>query len=258
MSILMLENQKGKLINVSEKYNLDKQKGWWNSIASGDFDKDGDKDFILGNNGLNYKYKASISQPFHVYAHDFDNSGTIDIVLGYFNQGTLYPVRGRQCSSEQCPIIKEQFSSYSSFGSADLREVYGDKLDDALHYQVTNFATSYLENKSDSGFVISNLPQEAQLSSVNGIIVEDFDNDGNLDLIMSGNLHVSEVETPRNDASVGLVFKGDGNGFFTFLNTKKSGYYTPGDVKDLKILKNHIKKYILVANNDDKIQLYQF
>ena len=258
MSILMLENQKGELINVSEKYNLDKHKGWWNSIASGDFDKDGDKDFILGNNGLNYKYKASINQPFHVYAHDFDNSGTIDIVLGYFNQGTLYPVRGRQCSSEQCPIIKEQFSSYSSFGSADLREVYGDKLDDALHYQVTNFATSYLENKSDSGFVISNLPQEAQLSSVNGIIVEDFDNDGNLDLIMSGNLHVSEVETPRNDASVGLVFKGDGSGSFTFLNTKKSGYYTPGDVKDLKILKNHIKKYILVANNDDKIQLYQF
>ncbi len=258
MSVMMLQNNQGVFQDVSANYGMDKQTGWWYSIAAADFDKDGDMDFVLGNNGLNYKYKATVNQPFHVYAHDFDDSGSMDIVLGYFNQGTLYPVRGRQCSSEQCPNIKKKFDSYSSFGSADLKAVYGDKLDLALHYTVSNFATSYVENKGIDGFIMRNLPQEVQLSAVNGIVVEDVDADGIEDLIMSGNLHVSEVETPRNDASIGLVLKGNGDGSFMPLSVQQTGYYTPGDVKDVKLLKQGAKRLLLVANNDAPLQLLEF
>ncbi|MBC8464044.1 MAG: VCBS repeat-containing protein, partial [Bacteroidetes bacterium] len=258
MSVKLLENNGSTLVDVSAQYGLDKQKGWWKSVEVADFDQDGDLDFVLGNNGLNYKYHATQKEPFHVYAHDFDKNGSMDIVLGYFNKGTLYPVRGRQCSSEQCPEIKEKFATYSAFGSADLKSVYGADLDLALHYTVTNFASVYIENKGADGLVVRKLPQQAQFSVVNAIVAEDIDADGHLDLILSGNLHVSEVETPRNDASIGVVLKGNGDGTFAHWPVNETGYFTPGDVKDIALLKQNNKRLILVANNDAAMQVFEF
>lgn len=258
MSVILLENNGHTLVDVSAQYGLDKQKGWWKSVEVADFDQDGDLDFVLGNNGLNYKYHATQKEPFHVYAHDFDKNGSMDIVLGYFNKGTLYPVRGRQCSSEQCPEIKEKFATYSAFGSADLKSVYGADLDLALHYTVTNFASVYIENKRADGLLVRKLPQQAQFSVVNAIVAEDIDVDGHLDLILSGNLHVSEVETPRNDASIGVVLKGNGDGTFAHWPVNETGYFTPGDVKDIALLKQNNKLLILVANNDAAMQVFEF
>lgn len=257
MSITLLENNGYKLNDVSQEYGLEQQTGWWKSIEVADFDNDGDLDMVLGNNGLNYKYQATAEEPFQVYAHDFDKNGSMDIVLGYFNKGTLYPVRGRQCSSEQCPIIEEKFATYSAFGSADLQAIYGADLDLALHYKVSNFASVYVENMGDS-LAVRALPQEAQLSVVNGIVSEDIDADGNIDLILSGNLHVSEVETPRNDASIGLVLKGNGDGTFKYWPVEETAYFTPGDVKDIELLKLANKRLILVANNDAAMQMFEF
>ena len=42
------------------------------------------------------------------------------------------------------------------------------------------------------------------------MLIEDFNQDGNLDILVAGNLYTAEVETPRNDAGIGLVLLGDG------------------------------------------------
>ncbi|MCH8331864.1 MAG: hypothetical protein IH946_10895, partial [Bacteroidetes bacterium] len=143
--------------------------GWWNKIIQADMDGDGDMDYIAGNLGWNYKYKASEEEPLEIYADDFDRSGSFDIVLGYYNDGTCYPVRGRQCSSEQIPTIKKKFPDYKTYGNATLVDVYGASLDKALHYQAKYFASSYIENTGD-GFEIRPLPLYAQISTVFGII----------------------------------------------------------------------------------------
>lgn len=233
--------------------------GWWNSIESIDVENDGDNDYVVGNLGLNYKYKASIKEPFEVYSTDFDDNGTNDIVLGYYNQGNLFPLRGRECTSNQMPFIKEKFPTYNSFGSANLTDVYTkEKLDQALHLKANMFSSVLLENLGGGKFKIHILPNQAQLSSINAIKIDDFDKDGYKDILVAGNLFQSEVETPRNDASIGLLLKGNGSSQFVPLPFNVSGVFLDGDVKKMRTIQlgNAIPtKAILVVRNNNTIKL---
>jgi hypothetical protein len=115
MPITVFKNNKGLFENITEKLDLKESTGWWYSIHEGDFDKDGDSDFIVGNLGLNYKYKANEKETFDIYFNDFDENGSNDIVLSYFNGGKKYPLRGRECSSQQILGIKKKFEDYATF-----------------------------------------------------------------------------------------------------------------------------------------------
>jgi len=254
MPITIFKNNKGSFKNRTKEYGLEDATGWWQSIKKGDFDKDGDIDFIVGNNGLNFKYQANENETFDVYFNDFDKNKHGDIVLSYFNEGKKYPLRGRQCSSQQIPAIKKKYKDYESFSVATLEDVYTkNDLDKSLHYKVKSFASIYLENK-DGKFIIHNLPNMAQMSSINQIIVNDFDKDSNLDVVIAGNLYMTEVETPRNDAGIGLFLKGDGKGGFEPVTGSKSGLFIDGDVKDLAMIKVQGKEYLIVVKNYDYIQ----
>ena len=259
MPVSVFQNSGSRLIERTADYGLEKTTGWWNVIETGDFDNDGDNDFVLGNLGLNYKYKATEAEPLHVYAHDFDESGTLDIVLGYYNQGICYPVRGRECSSQQIPLLKTRFPSYSAFGRATLADVYGaTTLNKGLHYEARMFASSAMENLGNGRFAIKPLPVEAQFSTVQGVVVQDFDGDGNLDLLVAGNFHVSEVETGRADAGIGLLLTGDGRGHFRPVHVSNSGFMADRDVRDLAMVRSaHGPPYILVGNNNDRMQVFR-
>lgn len=261
MPLTVFIQKDGKFVNATADYGLENTTGWWNKIARGDIDNDGDQDYIIGNLGLNYKYKALPEKPFHVYAADFDENGTFDIALGYFLQSdVLYPVRGRQCSSEQVPSIAEKFPTYTDYGKASIFEVYGDKLKNALHYEAKVFTSSVLKNMGGGKYQLSALPPEAQISPVNGIVLQDFDDDGNLDLVIGGNLYVSEVETGRADAGKGLFLKGLGDGHFKPYYPYESGLNIPGDVKDIRPIHPHLSsdKWMLVCNNNNKLQLIKW
>ncbi len=250
MPITVFKNNKGSFEEVTEAVGLEDTAGWWFSVASGDFDKDGDTDFVVGNLGLNYKYKANEKESFDIYYNDFDKSGSKDIVLSYFNGGKKYPLRGRECSSQQMPGIKRKFGNYADFSVATLEDVYTEEyLENSLHYQVKSFASVYLENKNGR-FVTHKLPNLAQLSSINQILVEDVDKDTNLDVLIVGNLHGSEVETPRNDASNGLLLLGNGKGEFKPMNALESGFFVPGDTKDMVKITVNSEPHIMVVRNN--------
>lgn len=240
------------------KTTIDDSEGWYYSVQTADMDKDGDEDIIAGNLGLNYKYKASKEAPFEVYSSDFDNNGSLDIVLSYYEHGIAFPVRGKSCSTQQIPSLKEKFPSFEEFGSSDLQGVYGESLKDALHLQAKTFASVYIENDGNNGFSLKPLPSLAQVSSINSILINDYDKDGHKDLLVSGNLYTSEIETPRNDAGTGLFLKGNGKGDFVPLAINESGYYTPNDVRNAKKISVQGKEIILVANNDDFLQAIEY
>lgn len=255
MPIRVFKNIKNDFKEVTESMGLtEATTGWWWSIKHGDFDNDGDLDYIIGNNGLNYKYAATDNETFDIFVNDFDQNNKEDIVLSYYNDGKQYPVRGRGCSSQQIPSIKKKFENYESFSEATLVDVYTKKsLDSSLHYQVKSFASVYMENTGDK-FILHKLPNKAQLSSINQILVDDYDKDGFLDAVIAGNLLVSEVETPRNDAGYGLFLKGNGKGDFSPFTAKESGIFISGDVKDLSIIKKGNSNYIIAVKSDDFVE----
>ena len=247
----------GTLVEESNSMGLADTEGWWYSVESADLDGDGRQDLIVGNVGLNTKFSASAKKPFHVFADDFDNNSVIDIVLSKEYKGNLVPARGRECSSDQMPFIKEKFPTYEDFALAELNDIYGDdKLESALHEQVKTFSSTVLMNRSD-GFEAIELPNLAQISPIMGIEVLDVNEDGHLDIIAAGNMYNTEVETPRYDAGNGVVLLGDGKGQFRALPPHESGLYATKNVKDIALVKSKgNRKYLIVANNDDKPDVF--
>ncbi|MDN5212733.1 VCBS repeat-containing protein [Fulvivirgaceae bacterium BMA12] len=257
MPISFFKNVNGSFQNVTDDLGFKEMTGWWFDIAKGDFDGDGDDDYIVGNLGTNSKYKASEDEPFQVHYDDFDHNGSKDIVLSYYNFGNLYPVRGKSCSSQQIPQLRKKFKTYDLFASSDLNSIYGaENLDKALHYSAKTFASVFIENLGGK-FKLSKLPNEAQLSTINDVVIDDFDSDGNLDALLAGNFYGSEVETPRNDASVGLLMRGDGKNNFEAVSPAKSGFYAPYDVKNMEVMHAGKDKMVLLGINNDDLQIFK-
>lgn len=236
---------------------LEDSNGWYYEVKADDLDGDGDADLVVGNLGLNYKYKASAEEPFEVYSYDFDNNGSLDIVLSYYEHGVAFPVRGKDCSTQQIPSLREKFDTYEEFGHSNLSEIFGPKLNTAMNLQANTFASAYIENLGGR-FDFKPLPNLAQVSSINSILIRDFDLDGFKDLLVSGNLFVSEIETPRNDAGAGLLLKGNGQGDFSAVPLPESGFSAPHDAKEMQMIKVGNREIILVANNDDFLQTIEY
>ena len=253
--ILYLENNNNKF--EIKSLLSSKKVGWWNCISIADLDNDGLNDILLGNLGTNYKYEANDNAPFEIFSDDFDNSGNTDIVLGYHQDDQLYPVRGLQCSSEQLPELKSKFKTYDKFGSSNLFQVYGESIQNALHYQANSFESAILWNKGAATYSYEALPYQAQLSPIQDFETIDIDGDGDLDIVAAGNWFVSEIETPRADSGQGVVFENEGNRKIKSLPFSKSGFLAKGDVRHLAILKNNKQEnLVLVANNNGPLEAF--
>ncbi len=258
MPITFLITENGKLINKTKDYFNTPQVGWWNTLEIADLDNDGFDDIVLGNLGLNYKFHASDEKPFIMYANDFDKSGSSDIALAKFEGDELYPVRGRACSAEQIPSIKNNFPKFDLFARASLEEIYGEGLNEAQKFEVNEFANIVLYGKK-KGFEKRLLPKEAQLAPINGLILKDTDKNGGLDIIYTGNLFQSEIETGRADAGVGGIVYTNKSGQLISKNSLVNGFYTPGDVKSIIEIMHVSKKeeLIFVANNNGFLQIFK-
>ncbi len=236
---------------------FDNTEGWWFSINKGDIDGDGDEDLIAGNLGMNNKFHPTSVDPLHVYWNDFDNNGKGDIVLAKQKDQKLLPVRGRECSSEQCPMILDKFPSYNGFANASLEQIYSpEKISSGLHLQSKTFVSYMLINDGKGHYEKKALPNLAQISPIMGAAIADLNNDGHMDVVVAGNLWGAEVETVRYDAGNGLIMLGDGTGELKPMSVMESGLFAARNVKDV-IVANNGTPVIVVANNNDAIQLFK-
>ena len=254
MAPTFMRNDGGVFVNVTTSFGTSDDVGWWQSVASDDLNGDGKADFVFGNIGLNNKFHPGPKHPLEIYVHDFDKNGTYDIVLGKYQNGTCYPVRGKQCSSEQMPFVSKKFPTYGEFAVADLEKIYGkEELEKALHYTATEFGSIVLLSQENGNYKKQLLPNYVQIGPLNDIIIHDLNNDGYKDIIAAGNNYAAEVETVRYDGGVGAVLLGDGMGNFKSINPHKSGFFVNSDVKDL----HFIDGMLVVAANNAKFQFFE-
>ena len=264
MPLMFFRNTGKALENVTEASGVAHLKGWWNSIASGDFDNDGDLDYIAGNLGLNTNYTASEKYPLTVYAKDFDSNGSVDPVLACYmkaEDGTLkaFPMHNRDDLSAQMVQIRRQYLRYGSYAKATVDEVLMpmDK-SNMQRLDATWFASSYFENQGNGKFKVTALPVQAQVAPVNGMLVQDVTGDGNLDVLLVGNNYGAELFTGRYDAFVGLLLQGNGKGAFKPATIAESGFLVNGDAKGLaRLVTANKEELLLVTQNRDSLKVFK-
>lgn len=258
MPITFLKNNNGVFKDITANSGINNQIGWWNSIAAADFDKDGDMDYIIGNLGENSFYKASLQYPVSIYAKDFDNNKSYDaftsIYLPASQEDTTkkeFPAPGRDDIVEQMVRIRSKYNTYNSYARVTVDKLFtAEQFQDAQVLRATNFSSVYCRNEGNGKFVLSPLPATAQLSALNGMVIDDFDNDGNADILFNTNDYSTEVGTGRYDALNGLMLKGDGKGNFTAQSILKSGIYIPGNGKALVKLRSSNGEYLIAAGQN--------
>ncbi|MBI3133330.1 MAG: VCBS repeat-containing protein [Bacteroidetes bacterium] len=257
MDVTIFIRDGGKYTRQTNALNIP---GWWSCVTASDIDLDGDMDLLLGNAGMNNKFKPSNEKPLDVYANDFDNNGTLDIVLAHTKDEHLLPVRGKECSTGQMPFLAQKFPTYLSFATADLYQIYSkEKLDSALHYRATEFRSGILYNNGKGVFSFKPFCNEAQLSYINEFLVKDINKDGKPDILAVGNRFGTEVETTRYDAGCGLTLLQNQDGTFQSAHHSSSGFFTPGDAKCMAEIKlgSDGKTGVLVGNNNGNVQLFR-
>jgi hypothetical protein len=230
-------------------------KGWWNVIYPSDLDGDGDIDFIVGNHGLNSRFKASAERPITLYSKDFDKNGFIDPILTFrAENGKDYPYALRHNLIDQIKGLKKRFPDYDSFKDASIKDIFSPtELDGANQLVANTLSTVVLINEGNLKFSVKPLPIEAQFSTIYAIITNDFDNDGDQDIVLGGNLYSVKPEVGRYDASYGVYLENLGKMEFKSYNNEKR-FSVKGEIRDFAI-DNH---KLFIARNSDSLVVLKY
>ena len=253
-AVRFYQNQKGKLVERTTEADLSERLGWWNSIAGGDLDRDGDIDYVVGNVGLNTKYET----PAVLYYGDVDGTGKKRILEAEFEGEKCYPIRGLSCSSHAMPFLKKKTPKFHDFASATLSELYGD-LGKATRYEANTLESGVLLNNGNGVFEFQPLPRIAQVAPVYGIAISDFDGNGFPELFLAQNSHSPQVETGRMDGGIGVYLVRNDDGSYRSLDPRVSGLVVPGDAKGVALTDINGDSWpdLLVGNNNAEMQVFE-
>ncbi len=258
MPITFFKNTGETFEKLGGETGLEYSSGCWNSIIGADFDKDGDIDYIAGNLGLNSWLKATQQEPLSLYSADFNHDGIVDPLIFNVVNGKQVPFHSRTLLISQMNYLGEKYPSYHEFANATLESM----LDETQRVQAKKYFTyelrsSYIENLGDGKFDISPLPNIIQVAPVFGMSVDDFDLDGNFDVLVTGNSHATALRLGWYDASIGYFLKGNGNGNFTPYTGVGTGFFVDKDAKSMVRFKDSKNNALIaVASNNDSLMIF--
>jgi hypothetical protein len=259
MSVTFLENKNGKFSNLKDGSGINNKTGWWNSIAPGDFDNDGDIDYVIGNLGANSFFQASNKYPLGITAKDFDKNDSYDAFISKYlpvshadTTKKSFPVHTRDEINKQMISMRAKFKNFTSYANVTMDQLFTpEEMKGAIQLHANTLYSMLIRNEGNGKFSMEPLPVAAQSGLIEAMVVEDYDGDGNLDIIINGNDYGTDVSYGRMDALDGLYLKGDGNGGFKPLSILQSGIYIPGNGKAMAQLKNREGGNLIAATQNN-------
>jgi hypothetical protein len=259
MPVKVFLNNKGTFADESEQCGLLKTEGWWHTVEAKDLNKDGKTDFILGNHGLNSRFKVSPEKPVKMYVNDFDLNGSIEQVICTFNGEKAYPLVMKDDIVRQIPALGNKYPKFDDYKDVTIEEIFPqDVLKRSVILETGIMESCVLMNNGNLSFSLEPLPAEAQFSPVYAISADDFDRDGICDILIGGNQTRAKPETGIYSASYGLLLKGKENGSFEPVPSVTSGICIKGEIRDLQLMDMNGVMTIIVARNNDNLQFYKF
>jgi hypothetical protein len=269
MPVRVFHQESGRLVDRTREAGLSGNSGWWNSVTVADVNGDGRADLVLGNLGLNSYLRASPAEPVRVYVGDFAHNGSSLGILTAYTGGMSYVVPGRDELLRVLPSLRERYPTYKGFAGRKIEDIVSAAdLRGATVRQATDFATSVALNAGNGTFTLQPLPIEAQLSTVDAALADDFDGDGRTDVLLGGNDYGVPPIFGRYDASYGLLLRGGGTGGATAgrpalrpVGLVESGLVLEGQVRHIRALrwaKSGGGRLVVVARNDDRLQVLRF
>ena len=247
----------GKLVKLNVP-GLEKSNGWWNRIIAGDFTGHGRVDFIVGNLGLNTRLQAKESEPVTMYVKDFAHSGFVQQIISYYHDGKSYPLELRDELIRSLPLLKDRYVNYRDYARQTFADVFPRKdLEDAVVRNAYTFSTSLVRNNGDGTFTLVPLPLEAQIAPIYGIVATDIEGNGKQDLLMAGNFDGVKPEIGRMSAGYGVYLRGDGKGHFTPVRALESGFFVPGQTRDIQRVRTRAGSIYIVSRNNDRPLIFR-
>ena len=249
MNIKVFEFNNDTCIEATSTYFKDSLFGWWNVLHFVDIDYDGDLDLFAGNWGLNSQLNANTLEPVRLYYADFDSNGYIDPFFTNYINHIEYPFLSRGELFDQISSIKQKFPNYESFSNAQLTDILSkESIKKADTLFANYFGTCFFEN-TNGNFIKKELPIEVNFSPIYSISTADFNKDGFLDVLLTGNIDKIRIKLGKIDANYGVLLEGDGKGNFKYVNQMNSGLDIKGCVRDAIILEHNRIMFGLINQN---------
>ncbi len=255
MNPTFLQNNKGDFKDVSSTFVNGNNNGLWQSIAAFDIDNDGDDDFILGNFGLNSKFKASQKYPMKMYVGDLDNNNRSETIIAIEKNGNYYTLQGLDELAGQLNYLKKKYRSYNDFAGKTVEEIFGKEgLKNTTLLTVTTLASGYLKNDGGTFTFHPFKDVNLQLSPITEMLKYDFNADGQDDILLAGNYFGVIPYHGRFDSFAGAIIQNNGE----VVSSEKVGVNFFGKaVKGLNIINFKGSKYLIVTINNDEIEIYK-
>jgi hypothetical protein len=262
-SLIILKNLDGKQLVPQNLPDLEDHHGLWYSLVSGDFDQDGDDDYIAGNLGDNHRFTVSGSYPLNLYAVDLDLDGNIDpVTTGYWRDqnGVMkeYPVNYLDELWSQSTFFQRMFKDYKTFSLADINDIFNDEIRKRIGLKLYVNTTSSFVIWNDNGkFTWQKLPPQAQTSPLRKMLVKDLNHDHYPEILAAGNDYTWDIATGYFDANKGIILSPDGKGRnFEVLEPPQSGFFLKGMVESMLFIEGDTL-LVIAGINRDKIAVLQ-
>lgn len=258
-SLMLFENDDGVFTDRTAEVGLDAYSGWWNGVATGDFNNDGRPDLVATNWGTNSPYQVDGGQPIKMYYQDFNGDGRPEIIESYHDPGVGGYVPRRKLPTFMSSPVPIQVKAPNQFARRSLAQLLGGNPDRHLSTKsISTLESTVFLNEGDQ-FSPRALPPGAQFSAAFHPAVFDFNNDGNEDLFLTQNFFAVRPHLPRLDAGRGVLLRGNGEGDFEAIPGHGSGIKAYGEQRGAAVgdFNNDGKADLAVAQNDHRSRLYE-